>query len=430
MGRRFCAFVIPLVFVSCVPEEPASDGSGTWVGTITTVGNVTTVVNESGSLWGGTATLVEEASIGIERGEDEYMLGRVSGMAATDERIYVVDAQVPAIRIYDWDGDFIENLGGMGSGPGEYRSPQAVGVDHDGRIYVYDADGNRLVTYSATGQPIATVGLPCCRVRYEDLMTVTEAGEVYLRGDYPAGGAAADESPFEARARGHMLIQPDGSGGDVLEIPRFEASSVLLRAVGARLVREFVAPFHPGPVHVFAPTPAVVAGFSSVYRFEVRHLDGRVTVIERRWNPVPLTPEEAAAYRDGVTTHMRTFDPAWQWGEVGVAPTKPAFNAFVPAMSGELWVVRDGPGYRVEGCDEEVAEPTREDMAPCWQQQRIFDVFGADGHFLGEVAVPDQMRISPRPFIRGSNLIVVVEDQAGTIMVKRYRMVLPGEESR
>jgi hypothetical protein len=35
------------------------------------------VINESGSVWGGTARLVEEASIGVEAGNERYMLGNV-----------------------------------------------------------------------------------------------------------------------------------------------------------------------------------------------------------------------------------------------------------------------------------------------------------------------------------------------------------------
>ena len=64
---------------------------GNWVGTITTEGNVTTVVNESGSVWGGTARLVEEMSIGVDIGADEYMFGHVYSVAAHDDRIYVLD---------------------------------------------------------------------------------------------------------------------------------------------------------------------------------------------------------------------------------------------------------------------------------------------------------------------------------------------------
>ena len=47
------ASVVVLAVVACATQEPATDTDGTWVGTITTEGNVTTVVNESGSVWEG-----------------------------------------------------------------------------------------------------------------------------------------------------------------------------------------------------------------------------------------------------------------------------------------------------------------------------------------------------------------------------------------
>ena len=45
---------------SAPPEADAPDTA--WVGTITIEGNVTTVINESGSVWDGTATLVASSS--------------------------------------------------------------------------------------------------------------------------------------------------------------------------------------------------------------------------------------------------------------------------------------------------------------------------------------------------------------------------------
>ena len=105
--------------------------------------------------------------------------------------------------------------------------------------------------------------------------------------------------------------------------------------------------------------------------------------------------------------------------------TKPAYTEFVPAESGEVWVVRPGTGRQVADCDEDAFEPSED--APCWEEGRIVDVFGADGRYLGEVNVPDEVSMQPLPFIRGNDIIARIEDDAGTIMVKRYRLVLPGE---
>ncbi len=77
---------VALAALACGPQESSTDAAGTWVGTITTEGDVTTVVNESGSVWGGVATLVEEVSIGLETGDVPYLFGRVGDSASDDAR--------------------------------------------------------------------------------------------------------------------------------------------------------------------------------------------------------------------------------------------------------------------------------------------------------------------------------------------------------
>jgi hypothetical protein len=43
------------------------------------------------------------------------MFGAINSLDATDERIYVADIQVPAVRVYDIDGNFRMNLGRAGT---------------------------------------------------------------------------------------------------------------------------------------------------------------------------------------------------------------------------------------------------------------------------------------------------------------------------
>ena len=61
-----CGVGVVLV-AGCGVEGPGDD-AGTWVGEVRTQGAVTTVINQSGSVWGGVATLVEEVSLGVEKG--------------------------------------------------------------------------------------------------------------------------------------------------------------------------------------------------------------------------------------------------------------------------------------------------------------------------------------------------------------------------
>ncbi|HEX9699078.1 MAG TPA: hypothetical protein VGD06_06415 [Acidobacteriota bacterium] len=95
------------------------------------------------------------------------------------------------------------------------------------------------------------------------------------------------------------------------------------------------------------------------------------------------------------------------------------------AVGGGVWVVRPGPATQDPDCDEADFEIDGE--AHCWPQERIIDAFDADGRYLGEVNVPAELRFEPLPFIRGNDVIVLTEDEAGTIRVKRYRLVPFGE---
>ena len=69
---------------------------------------------------------------------------------------------------------------------------------------------------------------------------------------------------------------------------------------------------------------------------------------------------------------------------------------------------------------------------PCWRDTRFFDAFDAEGRYLGEIQglSPYPWFARPTIFARGDMVVAPQQDDAGTIMVKRYRLVLPGEEER
>ena len=89
--------------------------------------------------YAGVAMLVEEASIGVADGNEEYMLGAVADIAiGRDGSVYVFDGQVPVVRHYDANGRFLRRIGRSGSGPGEYRSTSGIAIAPDGRLLFCD----------------------------------------------------------------------------------------------------------------------------------------------------------------------------------------------------------------------------------------------------------------------------------------------------
>ena len=410
------ASVAVFSLTACASQQDAPETSGSWVGTMTTEGNVTTVVNGSGSVWGGTATLVEEASIGVEAGDDPYMFGRIEGLAASENRIYVSDSQVPALRAYDWNGRHLHDFGRQGQGPGEFESVRSIGVDGNGRVWVDDMRGGRILVYSLDGEQVATIRkVPPPFSGSSPPIVVTPDGH---------GWSFAFEVTDSPRARRFLIPYAlDGTTGEAVELPEFETAPTLM-AVGDGGRRFLPLPFYPRGTFAFSPAPAILRGSPDRYWFRIEYLDGSVVVIERRDALVEVAAGEAAAHEHAVTAFLRLSDPQWSWPAEPIPTTKPAYIDLVPATSGEVWVARPGPAHPIPDCDEGEFEPDSE--VHCWVEQRMFDVFDSDGHCLGEVLLPDEIVLRVRPYIRDRDVIALAEDDAGTIMVKRYRLVLPG----
>ena len=410
---------------ACASPAPDARSSAAWVGTITTEGDVTTVVNESGSVWGGTARLVEEASIGAAEGPDHALLSESVFVHLSAEHILVADAEVPAVRQYDLEGGFMRDLGGSGQGPGEYSFPAMITTSADGRVFVFDARARRVNVYSDTGEPLDTYPVPqaaCCIWT----MATGPSGDLWLPvlrfGDDPL-------SPdFAVQAHGR-----DGPIDPFWPIVDDAPEAVSVR-VDDRSSRPI--PFAPQSVWGVAAPELVMVGFGDRYRIEIQHR-GRVTrIIEKHWQPIPVDPahvEWSKALLIASVQQSGSSRSAWTWDGAGVPSHQPAFAELMGTQTGEMWVRRDGSSVRLDDC---VADPITDGamiarQRPCWRAEPIVDVIGADGRFLGEVELPEGAKLSSGTFsARGKAVVLVVEDEAGTIMVKRYRLVLPGEEGR
>jgi len=149
--RRFCTLGLACAILGCggTTEQP----SPSWIAVVDTVADTVVVRTVSGSMWGDTANLIPEMRIGVLDGADEYMLGEVRSLAVSDSgEIYLMDSQVPALRKYSAEGEFVATFGREGGGPGEYKNPDGgLAVLPDGRVVLRDPGNNRFSVYSADG---------------------------------------------------------------------------------------------------------------------------------------------------------------------------------------------------------------------------------------------------------------------------------------
>lgn len=426
MKRRpaVAASVLAFSLTACAAQESGSDPADTWVGTITSEGNVTTVVNESGSVWGGNARLVEDLSIGVETGDEAYMFGRITGIYATDDEIFVVDEQVPVVRVFDMEGRHVRDLGAAGQGPGEFERPRFVTGAPDGRIFVIDGRGRRINIYGPGPDDIDTweLGMGQCCLHAPAL---APDGKLWIEG----GIVNEQERRYDDAMRAHG---PDGPAEEQFAVPAYEYERWTLRYNGRDIE---TVPYAPQVQWVIHSDGKMIAGVSDQYRFEILDPDGARTVVDKRWDPVEVTEQERT-YAQRVTREQYSRneaggDASLVWDD-RIPATKPAFERFLPSHSGETWVVREGPSTPIEGCDPderyEIPQLRTTRLRPCFQRSLIIDAFGADGRYLGEIEGP-----SPHPtysFIRANTVLAPGQDAQGTVVVRRYRLVLPGEQGR
>lgn len=413
--RAVAATVIALFSISCAPQ-PDATGADAWVGNATTEGDIITVVNESGSVWGGNGRLVEESAIGVEAGPDEYMLGFINSMYANDERIVLLDEQADVVRMYDREGEFLFTLGAEGQGPGEYVSPMIVTMDAASRTYVFDVGSNRLSQFDAEGEFVTSLQIQdfgCCAWNMQPL-----AGD---RLWVPIG-----ELDRETRERRYRM-QPftmEGPAGDPMPVPDIDFEPTQMEVDG----RQVTTPFSPRLVWYPTPTGGVVAGASDRYEVRVVRPDGSTLIVHHYVEPTPVDPEEWEWNRRYRVAIWRDRQEGFTWDGAEMPHHHPAFTSLNVSRSGEIWVGRVKGSRRIPDCSEDPLTDYAGELSieRCFESVYTIDVFGADGRFLGEVDIPEDM--SPYGlYIDGDTVISGFnEDELGVVRVKTFRLERPG----
>lgn len=393
VGRSIGTVAAALLLVSCGGCNGRVGSGNTWTGTVTTEGNLTTVINTSGSVWGGTATVIEEMAVGVEAGADELMFGDIAWIHEHGGTIYVVDPQVPAVRMFDRAGAFLGNVGAPGQGPGEYDEPFRLAVGPSGRIFVSERRG-RIDVYSADGAPLDTWTVPRM-VTLPASIVVDDRGVLWVPVVvYSAGGR---------EYRQGLQAFPDGEPGGQALIEQFDGEPIPPQG-------------SQGVIWTSAAGGALIVGRPEVagYRFEVQRRGETVLAVEQPWEPVPIDSEYAVWYMAA-------------YGDERPA-SYPAFIGFTEAVSGEIWVTRSGPVERNPDCEPDLSSADAARATSCWRSTYIVDVFAPDGRYLGDVDLPDDIiPVVQWMHIDGDMLIARSQADDGVLRVKRFRIVLPGE---
>jgi len=99
-----------------------------------------------------TYNLVEELSIGEEKGEEPYILNQPIDLKVDDEgNIYVLDWGDTRIQVYNSQGKYLRTIGRKGQGPGEFDTPSYFALSSDGKIFLMDGRNQRVSILDTRG---------------------------------------------------------------------------------------------------------------------------------------------------------------------------------------------------------------------------------------------------------------------------------------
>ena len=386
--------------------------------------NDTVVRTAQAPRYPGVAPLVEELSIGVADGNEEYMIGQVSDLAlGRDGSLFVFDGQVPIVRHYDATGKFLRRIGRTGSGPGEYRSISGLATLTDGRLLVWDTGNWRVNVYATNGDFSTQWTTPSGMsgggtAQYTRAIMVDTAGRIVMRKQIVNFRQPGNQPTIWLRYR------PDGTFIDTVRAPMVQQPEPMTARAG-NVSTSLPVPFLPVRLATMNPLGNLIAGYPSRYAFEIHQSDGRVVSVRRDVRAEPVSRGERSEARRNVEERLRQTDPNWSWSGPDIPDTKPLYHDLVTGLDGRIWVrltpdVRTGPGVSgsvgISGGNAPGRRPSGGAEPP---KASLFDVFEPDGTYLGQVQVPAGAYAMVR---RGDQVWGVAIGDDDVPRIKRYRI--------
>ncbi len=84
----------------------------------------------------------------MEAGDATGYFNRPKGIAVDSyNHIYLVDALFHTVQIFDSEGNFLYNFGGMGQLNSRFWLPTGITIDSDNNIYIADSYNSRIQVF-------------------------------------------------------------------------------------------------------------------------------------------------------------------------------------------------------------------------------------------------------------------------------------------
>lgn len=373
-----------LLTVACAGEPPLTY-------TLDTLpGGGTIVTNLGPSGWGATGELrlVPERVIAPRSGSAGE-IGSPDGVAIDDRgRVYVIQRQPHAIKVFDAEGQFLRDLSREGEGPGEFRVGY-IGVFAD-TVALQDPATSRFTTIRLDGTLVQVHPSPCC--------WATSYLDIDQRGVAAVPGSIGDTGA------GLVRFRLDGTVLDTISLPDEPAPAkewhAEWNADGRHWNMRIPAPLQPRLHQRYGGDGVLVYGSTDSATLVVSRT-GRDTVRVIR-TTVPRVPIDMAQGDSIFRAHLAGMEWKAEWlsegGREDVPPDWPPWTTFAIDRQGRIWLGLPGPEGRASSAQ----------------------VFDTSGVLLGIVSLP-RPDLLDGAWATG-RVAILDEDADGFPIVRVYRI--------
>ncbi len=336
---------------------------------------------------------------------------------------FVTSPPVPAsILSFGPDGTRKANIGGTGSGPGEYQMLLGLMYANDtimalepmrNRWLMYRPDGSQLGEVELPAVAVGSVGVPTGRMDDGTFIAFSAGVVVSSDGSIDAGGDGITRQPMPVTAWRNGVSRVD----TLFLVPGPETTR------GTLDVGNQVIPF-PRPVALGAQSVVVTSSnlvWSSTgdrYELVLRDVSGNVRrIIRIDRAPRPITDADREAYRSNMKEILRRvggmMPKEMLESELAKVDETPFSRAFPPITR-----MFDGGDGRVWLSDVP-ATATAAAGASTWY------ILGAEGTLEGKVTVPAGRVVT----VSGNRMLVKVEDaDTGDVALKVFTLSKEGSQ--
>lgn len=296
-------------------------------------------------------------------------------------RVLVYDRPTNTAMLFGAEGGLERRIGRQGAGPGEFNSNNGMVALGDTGWALWDSRNARVSRFSSVGDFRGSSITPAQFSTSNGLIT-DRSGTLYLKRPVT--------EPREGEILGRMglvRLRPDGSLGDSLAPPDLPVQREVYVAEQKGGRSSTSSRYAPGYLWAWHPEGFFVVGHGGNYEIIAARPGARPRAIVRTMPGVPVSEEERAEEHESLLYNMRQTDPTWSWRGPPLPQTKAPLMGLFVSRDGRIWARVALPSERIP--DAELV-PSRDPKRPVnhFRTPVAYEVFGADGTFLGRVTFP------------------------------------------